>query len=202
VSKRHKVACLGLVSILGGLLGLGCRPLFSISDCYRGLGVGQVVEVELIEENRRDGPYAYWEQGDRGAYPSCDGVDGLGPGTRLRFQLVSTGAGSSDCLSYQGIPLEPLSGVDAVGQQPRGGAGRGQVVSSDNRYSGPGCADARWRFFAVRHISLDDDPFGEVLTPGVLPPVLIKREINGCCIDWWVGVVRHVEPTDAGVDGG
>lgn len=188
-----------LVIALAGTCSVACTPVFATQDCYRGLALDQIVEVELVEANRVDGPYAYWALGDPAGVPSCDGVDGLTPGTRIRFRLTAPSV--DGCRSYSGVPVDPVPGV-TLRAQPGGGIGRGYVVASQNDYDTATCSDTWWRFFAVRHVSLDDDPFGESLTPGILPPVLVKREINGCCLDWWVGVIRHVETPDAGSDGG
>lgn len=199
--SANVVAGFGLAaaSLTLGLFSSACRSVFSSHDCWRGLAEGSVVEVELLEPHTPDGPYRYWSQSLPDDIPTCEGVDGLGPGIRLRFRLVHRAAPARDCMTYAGELLDSLPGVVAVPQ----GSGGASVFSTQYRYTGSECPDTYWRFFAMRHIDLDDDPFGEVPTPGEYPPVVLRREINACgCLDRWVGVIRHVDPEDAGVDDG
>jgi hypothetical protein len=157
-----------------------------------------VVEIEIREPHTPDDPYRYhpWPESGRG---SCNGIDGLGPGTRLRFRLVNRAAPARDRFGYSAIPIDELPNVSVLDQP----SGSGSVLASQNRSTSSECGDTWWRFFANRHYDLDDDPFGEEPTPGQYPPLVIQREINACgCLDRWVGVIRHVDPEDAGVDDG
>ncbi|MBX7193069.1 MAG: hypothetical protein K1X94_13465 [Sandaracinaceae bacterium] len=84
--------------------------------------------------------------------------------------------------------------------QTQGRGGSDSVLGSQNRYESATCPATYWRFFALRHPSLDDDPLQDPGDPGLYPPVVVMREINGCCIDQWSATIRAVEPLDAGAD--
>lgn len=173
---------------------VSCRPLSGEEDCYQGMALGQVVEVELIETHSRAGRYLYWDRGVAGI--PCEGEDGLGPGSRLRFRLSDHGT-QGGCWTYWGELLTPVTGVSLL-TQSRSGAGA--VVGSQNRFESPTCASTFWRFYALRHPSLDDTPLDEPADPGRFPPVVVLREINGCCVDQWSAAIRTVPSLDAGTD--
>lgn len=179
------------------LLSGACRPTFLPSDdCYRGLGVGEIVELDLIERYTRTGRFLYWDMGlDRAV--SCDGADGLGPGVRLRIRLVNRGTAEDECFSYWGELVDTLPGVSA---RPQPLNGPGVLLGTANGYESASCPSTFWRLFAIRHPDLDDDPFDEPADPGRWPPVILRREINGCCLDEFVATIRHDEPSDAGTD--
>lgn len=173
-------------------------PSFRDDDCYRGLAVGAVVELELLEVYERGGAYVFWDMSLPDSYPSCNGVDGLQVGDRIRFELVNRGAASGECSTYWGDLRSTPTGVSPL-PQPQNGSGL--VVGSQNRYNGMECSEGYWQMLAFRHLSLDDDPFGEAPQPGQLPPLVVRREIAGCgCLDRWVGVIRRIEATDAGAE--
>ncbi len=184
-----------MVLVMSAVLA-SCTPSFDDADCYRGMGLGQTVEVELVEPYERLGRYRYW---DMGLVPvPCEGADGLAPGQTLRFRLVERG-NVTDCNTYGGQLEESLPGVVPV-TQPRGGTG--VVLAAQNRFEGDGCAPSFWRFFVMRRRELDDNPFDEAADGGGgWPPVVVQREINGCCLEQWVGAVRHVESIDSGLAG-
>lgn len=186
-------ATLAILSLQVGSTGCWLAPL---EDCYRGMEIGETVEVEFVEPYRREGPYRFWELNSVVGVPSCGALDGIEPGRTLRFQLVERGTQETDCATYWGELRDEVVGVSPLAQ-PRNGPGF--LLGSNNRFDHPMCGDTFWRFFAMRHPELDDDPFGETPVVGEYPPVVLSREINACsCVDRWVGVIRHVETMDAG----
>lgn len=158
------------------------------------MALDQVVEVEFLESHSRSGRYLYWDRGVSGA--SCEAVDGLGPGSRLRLRLSDHGT-QGGCWTYWGQLLTPLPGVSLLDQSR---SGSGAVVGTQNRFSSASCSSTFWRFYALRHPSQDDTPLDEPADPGRFPPVLVLREINGCCVDQWSAMIRSVGGLDAGAD--
>lgn len=154
---------------------------------------GMEIELNLVDVYRPDGPYT-WVEIPTVDRPSCDGQDGLGVG-RYRIRLGPRQEFTS-CRSYPIAAMEP----ELVGVSFRDARSHPSYISAELRYCG-----GWWDFDAFRLDSLDDDAFGEVATPGQVPPLIVFRYMSGdCdCFDQWVGEVRVLDSSPSpGTDGG
>jgi hypothetical protein len=194
--KRFGLSLLAALTLVP--LEAACRPVWGApQECYDGFVEGEIVEIDLVEPYTPDGPYRWWRQGDWSP-ESCGGIDGLQSGVTMRVRVgpgVATDV--NPCVTHRAEPIDTVRNVRFEGAR---GEGQPSVLGVSTSASGI-CGDSYWQLYIRRHPSLDDDPFGEPLVAGEYPPLRIRRWIDGCgCSDEWVGVIRHITPSDAGVD--
>lgn len=196
---------------IGQILGVGvlacllvasdCGRLGPVEDCWDGLRVGDLVELELVEPYTRDTPYTWIEYLDpdrwSGGAPSCGGIDGLGPGRYVWRVAGRQSDGATACAYYWVTPLHPLGDVDFAGVvRPLPGG----LVSATVPHCG-----GYWKLGALREPDQGRDAFGEEATPGRRPPLVVQRTISGdcgVCFDQWVAEIRHVDLDAGSPDGG
>lgn len=190
---------IGGVGLCALLVASDCQFRFGPPpDCWEGLRVGEIVELELLEPYTRETRYAWIDHLDpaRVGLPTCSGRDGLVPGT-YRFRVSSASNLGERCIMYAVVPLTPLIDVDVNPEtRPTGG-----VVSVQGLYRG-----AYWQMQALRDPDQGLDPFGEEAIAGQRPPLVAQRYIWGDfrCFDQWAAEIRHAD-ADAGAaatDGG
>lgn len=159
-----------------------------VPDCWPGMWDGMRMELTLVAEYSEDSPYP-WIGGPRLDAPSCEGIDGLGIGSRV-LELGPNQAIGYECRAYPIRSMEPsLVGVDLSS------ARASPTYLSAETFA---CGGA-YTFHAFRVGYADDYAFGERAVEGMLPPLVVQRTISGdCdCFDEWVGEVRLLEE-DAG----
>ena len=188
-----------IVACLASLPNTACDPFVQgAEECWEGVVEGDIVEIELVERYLEGGPYR-WGGISRPTPTSCEGVDGLHTGDRVRFRVErGLSLDVSPCVSHRGIPIDTVTNVTFAGAR---GEGEGAVLGTQAQADGI-CRNSFWQFYARRsYRDQDHNPFDELPVLGEYPPLMINRWIDGCgCQDDWVGVIRHVVPDDAGVD--
>ena len=174
----------------------GCAP--RVEDCWNGLGLGEHIELQIVDVYVEGGPYTWSAYVDPG-WPGCAGRDGLMVGSQIEMELVSS-VGVTGCREYIARPLTGVTGVDFSGVLSGGGGGA--VVSSSTGYCG-----GFWEIQGIRLAQEGRNPLGESAMTGRLPPVIVQRTMTGTCgascVDYWVGEVRLIAaPDGGGPDGG
>lgn len=173
----------------------GCRT--EIENCYPGLAIGDVLEVELLARYDADTEYRWIPSlGDTVGLPSCAGIDGWS-GASTHQLTVSQRSGALGCWSYGGVPtVLPLDVSSEGSAAPGGGLYMAQLPYGETGY---------WQVIVLPTDIDDLHPLGDEAVRGSAPPVVVRRTISNlrdwACMDIWAGEVRRVGPTtDTGDD--
>lgn len=180
------------LSPIAGLAALICGGcLEPVHDCWPGLAVGEHIQLRLVDVYVEGGPYTWVRSGDPPGTPSCAARDGLTVGSVVEVELERS-VGPLGCMEYIARPLSGIHGVDFSGMLL--GGGLPAFFSTVTVASGD-----RWHLYAVRQAAAS--PIGERATFGEVPPIIVRRWIDGSayCLDQWVG---EVDLVGAAADGG